>query len=142
MAQMRLAPHSFPERIEDGRFLGPARQSNAIDGASLTLPSFLLWNSRQGWYSSTMATLTNSTAFDGGTDLIFRILTREQIRRIADYHVDEELQSRIEELASEANEGELTDEERAEYEGYVQANSLVAVLQARARRMLAAPART
>jgi len=89
-----------------------------------------------------MATLTNSTAFDGGTDLIFRILTREQIRRIADYHVDEELQSRIEELASEANEGELTDEERAEYEGYVQANSLVAVLQARARRMLAAPART
>lgn len=87
-----------------------------------------------------MATLTDSTAFDRGTELIFRILTREQARRIADYHADEELQSRIEELAGRANEGELSDEERAEYEGYVQANNFVAVFQAKARKILASPA--
>ena len=89
-----------------------------------------------------MATPTDSIAFDRGTDLIFRILTREQARRIADYHADEEFQNRIEELARKANEGELADEERAEYEGYVQANSFVAVLQAKARKMLATPARS
>ena len=37
------------------------------------------------------------------------------------------------------NEGELTDEERAEYEGYVRANNFVAVLQAKARKILLTP---
>jgi hypothetical protein len=40
-------------------------------------------------------------------------------------------------LADKANEGELSDAERAEYEGYVEANNLLAVLQAEARFRLA-----
>ena len=68
---------------------------------------------------------------------MLRILNRDQARQIIDIHGDEQLQRRIEELAEKAKEGQLTDEERAEYEGYVEANDFIAVLQAKARRLLA-----
>ena len=79
----------------------------------------------------------NSIAFDRATDPVFRILSRDQALQIVDFHADDDLQDRIEELARKANEGELTEEELAEYEGYAQANKFIAVLQAKARRMLA-----
>jgi uncharacterized protein YnzC (UPF0291/DUF896 family) len=44
--------------------------------------------------------------------------------------------SPIGELAAKANEGELTNEEEAEYEAYVQANQFIAILQSKARRLL------
>ncbi len=84
-----------------------------------------------------MSSTANSTAFVRGTDPILRILSPDQARQIAEYHADDELQGRIEELAGKANEGELSQEEREEYDGYVQANAFIAVLQARARRFLA-----
>jgi hypothetical protein len=83
------------------------------------------------------ATIDNS-AFDRATQPIFGILTPEQVHKIVDYHADEELQDRISLLATKANEGELSDEERAEYEGYVHANRFVAILQAQARRRISA----
>lgn len=55
--------------------------------------------------------------------------------KIAGFHSDERLQTRIVELAARANEGELTAHELAEYEGYVQANRFLAVLQSKARRI-------
>jgi hypothetical protein len=79
----------------------------------------------------------DSAAFDRATEPVFRILNREQAAQIADFHSDEELQRRIQELAEKANEGELTDAERAEYQGYAEANRFIAVLQAKARRLLA-----
>ena len=79
----------------------------------------------------------DTAAFDRATEPVFRILSREQARMIIDFHGDEELQQRIEELARKANEGELTEEDRAEYAGYAQGNKFVAVLQAKARRLLA-----
>ena len=78
----------------------------------------------------------NSSAFDRATLPIFGILSPEQVHQIADYHADQALQDRITQLAEKANEGELTAEERAEYEGYAHANRFVAVLQAQARRRL------
>ena len=84
-----------------------------------------------------MSTLVDAAAFDRATEPVLRILNREQATRIVDFHGDDELQHRIEVLADKANEGEVTDAERAEYEGYVEANSFIAVLQARARRLLA-----
>ena len=78
----------------------------------------------------------NVSAFDRATQPILGILSSEQVHKIVDYHADQSLQDRIEELADKANEGELTGDERAEYEGYVQANRFVAVLQAQARRRL------
>jgi hypothetical protein len=75
-------------------------------------------------------------AFERVTDPVVRILSGEQARRLADYRGDEQLQSRIAELAAKSNEGELTEAERAEYAGYVSANKFVAILQVQARRML------
>ena len=43
---------------------------------------------------------------------------------------------RIELLAHKSNEGDLTAAERAEYEGYVRANKFIALLQAKARKLL------
>ena len=64
------------------------------------------------------------------------LLSHDQAAKIADFHADEALQLKIEELARKANEGELTAEEQAEYEGYVRANQFLAVLQTNARRFV------
>lgn len=84
-----------------------------------------------------MNPLVDAEAFDRATEPVLRILSREQALQIIDFHGDEALQQRIGELAEKANEGELTEEERAEYQGYAQANKFIAVLQAKARRLLA-----
>ena len=84
-----------------------------------------------------MPSLVDPAAFDRATEPVLRILNREQAARIVGFHGDEDLQQRIEELAGKANEGELTDAERAEYQGYAQANKFIAVLQAKARSLLA-----
>jgi hypothetical protein len=76
-------------------------------------------------------------AFDRVTDPIFRILTVDQARDLAQYRGDEPLRHRIEELAAKCNEGELSPAEQAEYEAYVRANKFVAIVQAKARKLLA-----
>lgn len=80
----------------------------------------------------------DSSAFDRVTDPVFRLLSRDQAAQIADYHGDEALQRRIEELAGKANEGELTEAELAEYEGYSHANKFVAILKLKAKKILEA----
>ncbi len=79
----------------------------------------------------------DTDAFDRGTDAVFQFFTIDQAQGLAQYRGDLKLQSRIEDLAGRSNEGELTEEERAEYEGYVRANKFVAILQAKARKYLA-----
>ncbi len=48
-----------------------------------------------------------------------------------------EVQARIDELADKCTEGELTPEERAEYDAYVDAIDVISILQAKARSVLA-----
>ncbi len=84
-----------------------------------------------------MASTFDTDAFNRGTDTVFQFFTIDQAQRLAQYRGDPALQSRIEELARKSNEGKLTKEERAEYEGYVRANRFVAILQAKARKYLA-----
>lgn len=67
---------------------------------------------------------------------MFRLLSRDQVAQLADYHGDDALQDRIEELAQKSTEGELTDAERAEYEAYASANRFLAILKSKARRAL------
>lgn len=86
-----------------------------------------------------MATAFDRSAFDRATDPIFSLLTREQARAIVEFRGEGWLARRAEELASKCNEGDLTDEERAEYEAYARANSFIAVMQAKARRLLNQP---
>ena len=83
-----------------------------------------------------MATTYDMAAFERGTDPILQFFTLEQAQALVAYRGDELLQERIEELARKSTEGELTEPERAEYEGYVRANKFVAILQAKARKLL------
>lgn len=59
--------------------------------------------------------------------------TPEVARRVAALRADPATQSRIDELADKCNEDELTADERDEYEMYVYAGELIALLQAKAR---------
>ena len=84
-----------------------------------------------------MATTHDTAAFDRAVDPVMGIFTREQAEAVVAYRGEDSLRNRIDELAERNTEGELTDEELAEYEGYVRANKFVATLQAKARRLLA-----
>jgi hypothetical protein len=82
-------------------------------------------------------TIESHRAFHRGTAPFFALLTAEQTRKLAEMQGDPNLDERLSELAERANEGELSDVERAEYEGYIEANTLLTVLQAEARFQLA-----
>ena len=84
-----------------------------------------------------MSISMDMSAFERGTDAVLQFFTVEQARALVEYQGDEAIRERIEQLAEKCTEGELTDVERAEYEGYIQANDFVATLQAKARKMLA-----
>lgn len=64
-------------------------------------------------------------------------LTPEQVRSLINFQVDAATQATIDELARKCNEGELTERERAEYEAFVDAGDIIAILQAKAREYLA-----
>jgi hypothetical protein len=81
-----------------------------------------------------MSTSTLSEqAFHRATTPMFAILTPEQTRQLAELQADPLLANRIEYLAGRANEGVLTDDERDEYEAYIDANNLLAMIQSEAR---------
>ena len=63
-------------------------------------------------------------------------LTPELARKIADLRLPDEVQDHIDDLADKCNEGELTAEERAEYESIVHYIRLISVLQVQARSVL------
>lgn len=83
-----------------------------------------------------MSEATQSTAFERATEPILRMLTREQAEALVAYRGDDALRERIDLLADKCTEGDLTTDERSEYEGYIRANNFIATLQARARRLL------
>jgi hypothetical protein len=64
--------------------------------------------------------------------------TPDVARRVAGFRVDAETEARIGELASKANEGQLTADEDAEYRQFIEAMDFVGILQARAREMASA----
>ncbi len=68
---------------------------------------------------------------------VARILTPEFARQLVALRADPEVQDRINALAERCNEGQLTPEERADYETYVRFVDFLAIIQAKARRVLA-----
>jgi hypothetical protein len=70
-------------------------------------------------------------------DPVGRIMPREFARDLAELKAAPEVQSRIEELAGKCTEGELTPEERDEYDAYIKAIDVISLLQAKARGVLA-----
>jgi hypothetical protein len=84
-----------------------------------------------------MSTTHENMAMDEVLEPVVRCFTPDVARQIASLRASSSLQARLDELAGKANEGELTDDERQQYEAYVEALDLVAILQAMARKILA-----
>lgn len=78
-----------------------------------------------------------NTVLDEVLDPVARCFTPDVAREIADLRAGSTLQARLDELAEKANQGELNEEERAQYEAYVEAIDVIAILQAKARKILA-----
>lgn len=85
--------------------------------------------------SRRIETNPESLAFDRGVRPVLKIVLPEKADAIISFRADSELQRRIEELARKSTEGELTDDERAEYAGYVRANKFVAILKRQAQQL-------
>lgn len=77
------------------------------------------------------------TAFDRGVQPVLKIVPREKAEEIIRFRPDRQLRARIEELAERSTEARLSEEERAEYAGYVRANKFIAILQRQARHIIA-----
>jgi hypothetical protein len=60
-------------------------------------------------------------------------LSAEDVHRISSLPRDVAVDMRMDELADKANEGQLTPDERKEYELYIQASEFAAILLAKAR---------
>jgi hypothetical protein len=84
-----------------------------------------------------MSQTQETLALDRLLDPVMRCLTPEVARRLVELRADPELQRRVDMLADKNTEGQLTPAEREEYELYVRASRFIAILQAKARKLLA-----
>ena len=76
-------------------------------------------------------------AFERVLAAVGQCLDRQSAEALLRLRADSEMQGRIEELADKCTEGRLTSEERDEYEALIRVGNFVAILQAKARRLLA-----
>jgi hypothetical protein len=78
--------------------------------------------------------------FPADLDALFEPLSRcldaESARRVSEFCVDPGVQARVDVLAEKANQGELTGDERAEYEAFINASDFISILKLKARRQL------
>ena len=77
------------------------------------------------------------TALERVLAAVGQCLDRQSAESLLRLRADMEMQGRIEELADKCTEGRLTPEERDEYEALIRVGNFVAILQAKARRLLA-----
>lgn len=82
-------------------------------------------------------TSPNTTTLDHMLDPVARCFTPEVARWLVDLEPNPATQARIDELAAKANAGQLSLEERTEYEDYVEAVDLIGILRAKAGALLA-----
>ena len=73
-------------------------------------------------------------------DPIAEELTPQQAEKILATKPNDKLIARVEELANKANIGTLSEQERAEYEYYIEVDEAISLLKAKARDLLARPA--
>jgi len=79
---------------------------------------------------------SSNTVLDRVLDPFTECLTPEVAQRIVDLRADAPTQARVDQLADKANEGELSNDERAEYDKFRDAFHFVTILQAKARTLL------
>jgi hypothetical protein len=71
-------------------------------------------------------------------DPVSRCFDPESAKKLLDLRIDPTVQARVDVLAEKANEGTLTEPERAEYEAYINTDDFISILKLKARRYLAA----
>lgn len=69
-------------------------------------------------------------------DPVVRCFDAESARKLLEARIDPAVQERVAVLAARANEGLLTDAERAEYEACVNMDDFISILKLKARRRL------
>jgi len=77
-----------------------------------------------------------AATLDDLLDPLSKYLDAESARRLVDLRVSEPVQSRIAELAQRASEGQLSPDERNDYEALVNAEDLISILQHKAQQDL------
>ncbi|WP_459554796.1 hypothetical protein [Lacunimicrobium album] len=77
--------------------------------------------------------MSTSIAIDRLMEPVGACLTPEVAQRLLRMRADHDLQERVDYLAERSNRGELTSEERHEYEQYVRFSQFITLLQFKAR---------
>jgi hypothetical protein len=80
--------------------------------------------------------MKRTTTLDRLVDPLVQTFTPEVARSLIRLRADPELQARMDELAEKCNEGRLTAEERDEYETSIRFANYLAIIQAKARRLV------
>lgn len=83
-----------------------------------------------------MANDVASTVLNRLLDPVTQCLTPEAARRLLELRADPILQEHIDQLAEKSTAGTLSAEELSEYETYISASTVIAILQAKARDLL------
>jgi ribonuclease HI len=82
-----------------------------------------------------MKTETELPTLERLLDPLTNCFSREGAQRILSLRIDSAAQAKLDEFAARNKEGRLTSQERAEYESCVRALDLIALLQAKAKRL-------
>jgi len=77
-----------------------------------------------------------ATVLDGLLDPLSRCLDAESAQRVVEFRVDPAVQARIATLAQRANDGVLSEEERAEQDAFVNAADLISIRKVKILRQL------
>jgi hypothetical protein len=80
--------------------------------------------------------MSAAIGLDGLLEPLSRCLDSESARRLVDLQVASPVQERIDTLAGKANDGTISDGERAEYEALINAADFISILKLKARRYL------
>jgi len=89
------------------------------------------------WYTRCMRNSTSTSVLEQIVDPVARKLNREAAEALLGIRASKAAARRMALLATKCNEGELTAEEYTEYETNVLASEFLALLQARARAIVA-----
>jgi hypothetical protein len=80
--------------------------------------------------------MMSTTYLDKFLNPVVQGLSPEAAHHLATVGINPAMQDRLDQLAEKSTEGELSDEERTEYETYIHAVDFLAVLQAQAKQRL------
>lgn len=112
----------------------PAKLGKGFNfGSNRSIP---LHRERVVRYNDVMKRDNDTSVLERLLDPVSQSLNVEAARKLVRLKADPKTQARVDVLARKCNDGDLTAEERAEYERFVTVGNVIAILQAKARLLL------